>query len=206
MTKSIWRPPVCEAGQKTDVETPGCGWLNCAAELEPVRQPWRGGPRPSGPLAQELPLLTWPVARSAGSLQPPAASNPRQQLSAGQALQEGLASHWAQWTPGLGHGCPTRDSAMDCLFSRVPGGPVLGFSEPQNSLVLLLPNPSSLAPPFTGIGCQLWVERCLWLLLIFSLCTFQRCYCQLTLDPANTPRIPPPPLNFAFYEINVSII
>lgn len=91
------------------------GWHHCAAELEPVWQPWRGGPQIS---VQER--VCWSVARSAGSWQPPASNNPWQQLSWGQALQEGLASHWAQCDTGTQSFLHNMGLLYGLCFSRVP--------------------------------------------------------------------------------------
>lgn len=146
----------------------------CAPEIKPVWQPWGGGGRGEGPQISVRERTYWSVATSAGSWQPPAANNLWQQLHVAQTLQEVPASdstvRHQDYVISAEHGTPLQN-----VFSvELPVRLVLSFSEPQGSLMLLLPNPSSFPPPFTGIMYELWSEGFVWPLLTFFLCTVHR--------------------------------
>lgn len=132
-------------------------WHHCAAELKSAWQPSRDGPQIS-----VTERAYWSVAWSTGSWPAPGC---KQSMAATEVRSSSsIAIHSLS---RVGHG----DSVISAQHGTIlwtlflvelPVRLLLGFSEPQYILMLLLPNSSSLAPPFTGIRCELWSQGCLY--------------------------------------------
>ena len=99
----------------------------------------------------------------------------RRKLTAPSCKQSVAATELRSSSSGRASQSPSRVGHEDSVISAqhgtalwtlflvaLPVRLLLGFSEPQYSLMLSLPNSSSLAPPFTGIGCELWAQGCLY--------------------------------------------